>query len=128
MKRIICAGILMVIGACQAVMPNARNAGDQAGAGSSVHLRNLSYRDGVLEGEIVNQGDGTLDEVVIEISFLGDEGKIALRHDVRVVPGGDGRPLRANHAKHFRFEVEIDSETAVRVDGVIKSIQYRNQV
>lgn len=89
---------------------------------SDIVLRRLSYQDGILEGEVLNQSKKTAQVVMVEVSFLDSSGKPLFAQDFRAVPGGDGHALLPKSAKHFNYKVTLGQSSKIAVAGRIKSI------
>ena len=90
---------------------------------TQIILRNLSYRDGGLTGELVNQSPKTARSITLTVSFLDPQGQPVLIQNFKAVPGGDGRSLAPGSAKHFRYQVRFNSGAASpTVSATIKTV------
>lgn len=95
-------------------------------SGEQIILRRLSYQDGILEGELFNRSERTAQAVTVEVSFLDSTGKTVFSREFVAVPGGDGRALMPQYAKHFNYKLALDARSRrIAVSGKIKSVRYK---
>jgi hypothetical protein len=91
---------------------------------SCLALDGVIFDSGVLEGQLTNRSGRAVREATIEVTFRRANGDVVLKHDFRVLPGGDGRALDRGYVKHFKYAVQIDRWPQ---DGSI-SARIRNAV
>ncbi|MBI5882838.1 MAG: hypothetical protein HZB91_07025 [Elusimicrobia bacterium] len=119
-----CFSAVFLISGCMARNPATKAmVPDAPGSEAGVLLRHLSYHDGVLEGELLNQSQRTAQVVVLEISFLDPRGMPVFTQDFKAVPGGDGRALLPRQAKHFSYGLRLAQSEKVSIVGRIKTIE-----
>lgn len=121
-KNIILVGGLVIAGCAQrGVSP----VGQSSSPYREIILSRLSYHDGILEGQLLNNSEQTVKVVVIEISFLDPAGTTMFSQEFRAVPGGDGQAILPSQAKHFNYKVSINAQAGeIAVSGKIKSVTY----
>ena len=86
-------------------------------------MARLTYSDGVLAGEVVNNSKKQAVSVVVVAEFLDQDGKSLLMQELKVVPGGDGRALLPRQAKRFQYKVVVNAMN-IKVVGKIKTVIY----
>jgi hypothetical protein len=89
-----------------------------------VVLRNLAYRDGVLEGEVLNRSARVARTVLIEVTFSDPSGDELLAQEFEAVPGGDGQVLLPEHVKHFSYGIALAGSAEISAVGKVVSIDY----
>lgn len=119
----LCATLLSA--GCMPRSDRSAGATSDSGEGTTVILRNLSYHDGILEGELVNQSKKEARVVLIDVSFEDSSGKQLFTQDFKAVPGGDGRALLPGYVKHFNYRLTLAGSAKISVAGTIKSIDYK---
>ncbi len=117
LTRWLCLTLITLLAGCSTTSSTGVNPATQ------ITLRNLSYRDGGLTGELVNQSPKTARTITLTVSFLDAQGQTILTQDFKAVPGGDGRSLSPGSAKHFRYQVRFNAGSATpTVSATIKTV------
>lgn len=89
-----------------------------------VALRNLSYRDGILEGEVLNRSARAARAVLIEVAFSSPSGAPLFAQEFEAVPGGDGQVLLPEHVKHFSYRIDLAGPAEISAVGKVVSVDY----